>query len=226
MGRHFTAEDCESFALAYLKHLNISAAARELGLDRWAGQRLMQHPDVQDLINAGKAERIKTLKAEGLDVVRELHNIAFADVNELMEWRIESCRYCHGLDHKHQYTTERELKDAERKYERTVEALVEPLDHGGIGFDPTRPPHPDCPECHGEGVGRAVVKDTRHLSPAARALYAGVKVTKDGIEVKTHSKEKALENLGRHLSLFTDTLKLDGGTLVERLLGARKRAGS
>jgi hypothetical protein len=40
---------------------------------------------------------------------------------------------------------------------------------GGPGWDPRRAPHPDCPECFGEGVERVHVNDTRQLSRARRA---------------------------------------------------------
>jgi hypothetical protein len=62
-------------------------------------------------------------------------------------------------------------------------------------------------ECFGKGLGRTYVNDTRKLSPAAAALYAGIKQTKDGIEVKMHSKLDAMERLCRHLGLY-DRIKL------------------
>lgn len=222
--RPYTVAQREVFALAYLKHANISAAAREIGVDRWAGQRLMADPFVQDLILKHQAERFATLKAEGIDVIRELQGMAFADVNELMEYRIGCCRHCWGTDFKYQYTTQRRLRYAQNEYERTPEALVHAFDHGGVGFDPNRPPNHECPECAGNGIGEVHLKDTRYLSPGARALFAGVKITKDGIEVKTNSKEKALENLGRTLALFSDKLKVEGAEdLVARLTAGRKR---
>ena len=47
-----------------------------------------------------------------------------------------------------------------------------------------------------------MLKDTRNLSPAAVALYAGVKQTKEGIEIKMHSKMDALEKLAKHVGLY------------------------
>jgi hypothetical protein len=54
------------------------------------------------------------------------------------------------------------------------------------------------------GRGPPVFKDTRRLSPAARALYAGVKVTKDGLEVLMHDKVGALTKVGQHLGMFVE----------------------
>jgi phage terminase small subunit len=53
------------------------------------------------------------------------------------------------------------------------------------------------------------VHDTRKLSKTAARLYAGMKQTKEGLEVKMHSQDDALVNVGRHLGLFTDKIKLD-----------------
>lgn len=65
-----------------------------------------------------------------------------------------------------------------------------------------REPRADCPTCHGEGLPDVLVKDTRKLSRNAQALYAGIKITKDGLEVKMHSKLDALEKVFRHLGMY------------------------
>ncbi|MBT9493880.1 MAG: terminase small subunit [Paucibacter sp.] len=63
-------------------------------------------------------------------------------------------------------------------------------------------PNPQCVECEGEGHGDVLIADTRKLSPAARALYAGVKITKDGLEVKMHSKLEAGKEIGKHMGWY------------------------
>ena len=65
-----------------------------------------------------------------------------------------------------------------------------------------RDPTPGCDGCNGDGVPNVLVKDTRRLNPQARALYAGVKITKEGIEIKMHSKLDALEKVFKHLGLY------------------------
>lgn len=78
--------------------------------------------------------------------------------------------------------------------------------HGGClnRADRMRDPDPQCKQCAGEGLGSVYVHDTRLLSPQARALYAGVKVTKEGLEVKMHSKLDALEKVFKHLGLYKE----------------------
>lgn len=86
---------------------------------------------------------------------------------------------------------------------RAANKPVEEFDEeGGIGFNPHRPPHPDCTECCGDGVSRDVIKDARYLSPAAAQLYAGVKRTKDGLQVLMHDKATFAEKLWKHLGLY------------------------
>jgi len=82
------------------------------------------------------------------------------------------------------------------------------------------PPMPGCPECFGEGIEDIVIKDTRTLSPAALELYAGAKVTKTGIEILTHSRDKNLELIGRHLAMFTDKFdhRSGDGTMTPKSL--------
>lgn len=68
--------------------------------------------------------------------------------------------------------------------------------------------------------------DTRKLKGPAKALYDGVKVTKDGFEVKTLDRQKALDNVARHLGMFNDKLELNvTGSLADRLARARNRNG-
>jgi hypothetical protein len=50
-----------------------------------------------------------------------------------------------------------------------------------------------CPECHGDGERRAWFADTRHLSLDAARLYAGVRVTREAIEIKTLDRIAAMD---------------------------------
>lgn len=88
-----------------------------------------------------------------------------------------------------------------------------------LAGSPTRDPNPECSECRGEGRGDVLIADTRKLSPAARALYAGVKITKEGLEVKMHSKLDAAEKIGRHLGFYEKDNEQKGKGLGE-MLGA------
>ena len=101
------------------------------------------------------------------------------------------------------------------------------FDHeGGIGYNPHRPAHPDCPDCMGAGKLHPVFNDTRHFSPAAAALYAGIKVTKDGIEVKVHSKLDAIEKLNRILGAYELDNKQKVDPLAELLHSIASSVGN
>lgn len=145
-------------------------------------------------------------------VLMELWRVASADPRELIEYRVGCCRHCWGEGFRYQETPrQREaryaiwLKDGQAAVDTERAAdFLEFDEKGGLGFDARRAPNAHCPECFGDGEGRPVLKDTRTLSASARALYAGVKVTKDGFEVKTHDKGQALARVGQHLGMFVD----------------------
>ncbi len=69
---------------------------------------------------------------------------------------------------------------------------------------PSDPDHidPDCSACRGDGVSQVVLADTRYLSPAGKALYAGVRVRAGVIEVLMRDQVAALEALGRIYGVF------------------------
>ncbi len=50
---------------------------------------------------------------------------------------------------------------------------------------------------------------TENLNDTQKAAVASMKKGRDGLEVKTHDKLKALELLGRHLGMFNDKIRLD-----------------
>ena len=145
-------------------------------------------------------------------VLMELWKIATADPGELVEFQIGCCRYCHGKRHRYQETpAERDRRTVQWERDRIAAAgtdreadFAEFNELGGLGFDARRPPAVDCPECFGRGEGETVFKDTRKISSSAKALYAGVKQTKEGLEVRMHDKLPALRLVGQHLGMFVD----------------------
>lgn len=185
-----------------------------------AACELLQRPHVAARIAELRAELAAETKIEAADIVRDFLAIARADPSELVEYRRTCCRHCYGLNHDYQRTA-RELGAARAAHEEVQEGrraaaqrqhrkAPEPQpfsEQGGPGWDPRRPPHEHCPECFGEGVGHVHFKDTRLLSPQARRLYAGVKVTKEGIEVKMHNPIDALVNVGKSLGMFKEVVE-------------------
>jgi phage terminase small subunit len=180
--------------------------------------KMLARPHVRAAIDKAIAERAERTRISADQVVSEWEAIARADAGEISEYRRECCRYCWGAGHRYQHTPA-EMERRRAEHDRLVQEAGKVPDAkpvptfnelGGVGFNPHRAPHPECPECFGEGVGREYFHDTRHLSADGRALFAGVKVTKEGVEIKTHSKDRALEALGRHLGMDKKLLELTG----------------
>lgn len=234
------------FVVEYLVDLNATKAAERAGYSaKTAGQqgeRLLRDRRVAAAIEAEMKARATRTKTSGDRVIKELWELASADPNELVEYRRTCCRYCYGVDFGYQMT-QRELDERRalqqrgfdsRKDKKPTDVLVFD-DLGGPGFDARKAPNPACPECFGEGVGHMHLKDTRALSPAARRLYAGVKSTKEGIEVRMLDQFGALVQLGRHYGLFVDKVKLEEDITEDELerrvvellrtAAARKKAG-
>lgn len=210
----------ELFLAEYMKDLHGTQAyiravpGTKPDVARTMAARLLGKNRVASRLAELRAAQMQRLELEADDVVREARDVAFADMRELVEYRVDCCRYCFGTDNRYQRTAgemarartrHEEIEDAReaRAEARGRQYVRRPFDEqGGIGFDALKRPNPDCPECFGRGMGRVIIKDTANLSREARALYAGVKETKDGLEVKAHSKLDALEKLFRHLGLY------------------------
>lgn len=158
-------------------------------------------------VRANIAERAGYSAQEALQFAAD---VLRADPRELVEYRRGCCRFCHGKGHLYQ-RTEGEMARDRAKHDTQVERrqgrnkdYEDPgfNEMGGAGFDASSDPHPECPDCAGEGIGRTVLKDTRNLSREAAALFAGVKVTKDGTEVKMHDKVAMVDKMFRYHGLY------------------------
>lgn len=223
----------QRFVEEYMVDLNATQAAIRAGYSPKTaaeqGARLLKNVKTQAAIHKAAEKREKRTEITADRVVQELWNIITADPNEITELRRTCCRYCWGKDHQYQRTAN-ELEKARGDYalavkeaEKAGNTLPQFDERGGEGYDSTRSPSQDCPECFGEGVVSPFFKDTRNLSPGAKSLYAGVKVGQGGIEVKMHSKDKAIELLGRHLGMFKDKLEVEvKGGIAEQLKAARE----
>jgi phage terminase small subunit len=181
--------------------------------------RLLTNAKVVEKVAAKQKARSERVQVTGDDVLRRFWMIASADPNELSELRRTCCRYCYGVDHGYQLTdrelSEREAQHRARKNPKPTDVYD---DLGGGGFNPRLAPHPECPDCGGEGEAHAFFKDTRHLSEAAKMLYAGVKTTKEGIEVKVLDQQVALQNVAKLLGLYIEKLEHTGKLTLEDIL--------
>lgn len=195
----------QRFVEEYLVDLNATQAAIRAGYSTDTagaiGHENLKKPEIQLALQEARKEQQKRTGITADAVLLEIANVALADARELVEVKTGCCRSCYGEGHKYQRT----VGEMNRDREAWVEKGKNPAEFdeaGGIGFNPLLLPKDDCPICGGDGQSRAVLKDTRHLSPRAAALYAGAKQTKEGIEVKMHSKLDALEKLAKHLGLY------------------------
>lgn len=184
------------------------------------GRELLDKPHIRAAIKACQRATITETGASVGWLLERFLDIATADVRELIGLQIGCCRYCHGDGHLYQWR-EREYMEALAKAEQEAQAMAGkngeaanvplPDPAGGFAFNATHAPHPDCPQCHGEGVERFVPRDTDKLSDQALLLYGGVKVKSDGgYEIVIADRTKALELAGRIMGAFTDKVKISG----------------
>lgn len=227
----------QRFVEEYLVDLNATQAAIRAGYSvktaRAAGSENLTKPDIAAAITSAQQERATRVEIEADRVLQEVYAIAMADTNGIVSFRRECCRWCWGTNHGYQFRSEDERSFARIEFQKRLadarkakvpRALQPKFDDGGLGFRAKRDPHADCPKCDGDGFGRVFIADTRKLPPALKSLYGGVKHTKEGIEVKVHPKDKALELLMRHLGLLKEEVQVTVvDELAARLAAARKR---
>lgn len=205
----------QRFVDEYLIDLNGAAAARRAGYSvktaRQQADENLSKPDILAAIQAAQDALSERTQITQEMVLRRWWDIATADPNELIQYRRTNCRHCHGLDFAYQWLDEAEFEQALKAASMVENAdpRTFPTDEGGYGYSRKADPKPDCPKCGGEGREDVFAHDTRHLLGAARLLYAGVKITKDGLEIKLKDQDKALENVARHLGMFKDKVEHD-----------------
>lgn len=195
---------------------------------------LLSRPKVQKRL-AKRMERMSEVTGiTAARVLQELWSMATADVNDLVEYRRTCCRHCYGKGFEFQRTAQEMRRDRETHEEATAKKIADgvkpsslrPFDErGGIGYDARLDPNADCPECFGEGVSAPFIKDTRHLLGPARALYAGVKRTKEGEQIMLFDKGAAIDKLMRHLGLYKEDNSQKGGELAELVKLIQERSG-
>jgi phage terminase small subunit len=213
------------FIRQYLIHSNATRAYREAGYQDHVGihqsaSNLLRSPYVQSRIADMRAEQLAKLDVKVEQVFDRYRAVAFGDPAAITEFITGACRYCHGIEHGYQWKTAREFSDAVEEYMGKGEAYhanhTAPDCEGGFGYRFSNPPHPDCPECDGEGIPRVRFKDTRLMTDDERKLFAGVKETQNGIEFKLNDQMVALKALAEHLHFN----KLRDESIANTLLNA------
>lgn len=182
--------------------------------------QLLRKPKVQPYLAKRKAELYAATETQRDRLLGTIVEASFADPRELSRYEYRACRYCWDEQHRYQYTPA-ELLRAKEKYEQDKAGFVivngagsgdkYPAfdEQGGPTYNGRLDANPECPECFGEGRGRLRIGDTRHLSPAALALYAGIEEGKDGIKIRHADQAKYRELLGRVVGLLDDERDLN-----------------
>jgi len=217
----------EMFIKEYLIDLNATQAAIRAGYKENTaaaiGAENLIKPKIKAEVDKAMLKRSDRTEIKADDVLRYWHDIATADPNEIIHLRRVCCRHCYGKDHQYQWRDEEEWMQAvemAKKNAKEGEPPHIPSDAGGYGFNPLLRPHAQCPYCWGEGHMEIHAEDTRCLSPKAKLLYAGVKQTAAGIEIKMRDQDKAMENVARHLGMFVEKKEvtgLNGGPIILKL---------
>lgn len=210
----------EAFAVLLAKGANSSDAYRQAfpraklwkSTTVWpAASKLAETYKVRTRVSELLAAAAKANEVSVADVLAKYLAVLRADPRKLIAHHRYACRYCHGDGHRCQYTPA-EFDQAKTKHQaaRAEDPSIGEFDpKGGSGFGGAATPHPDCPECFGEGIGRVIVGDTRDFGPDELALYAGVKATKDGIEVKMADQLAALAQVARHVGFFREDNRVE-----------------
>lgn len=220
----------DMFVAEYLVDLNGRQAAIRAGYSaqsaRQTASELLATPEVQEKVQGKMAERMERVGITADDVVKRLWSVATADPRELIELHRSCCRYCWGKGNKWQMTP-RELEESKASHAAANLELVAEggkprkfSEQGGTGYNPKNDPNPNCPECFGDGIERIIAKDTRDLSAAGRELYAGVKTTQHGLEIKMRGQTEALVHVGKHVGAFKERVELtgkDGGPVAHSM---------
>jgi phage terminase small subunit len=174
------------------------------------GHRMLRHPKIAPIIEARLTALGEALTDETeMSVARVLDafvELAKADPDEVTGVRVGACRYCHGVDHMYQWTPA-EFAEATRKAEKAETELPDP--RLAVWTSTVRPSlTPRAPSA----VARASCGKCRLIPPSypqgARALFAGVKPTANGLEIKLRDRgqgtgrtpQKSLVRSGRLLT--------------------------
>ena len=200
-----------AFVREYVKDCNATQAAIRAGYSERTAQeqssRLLSNVMVKAAIERRLAQIAAIAEVDAALVVRELLDAATADPRDLVQVTRDCCRYCYGINNQRQWT--------QGEYDRALaEALASrtpaPGLAGGTGYNATREPLEECPECFGRGVESVIVTDTRKLSGKAAKLYAGAQQTKDGVKSISRDQNAALMALGRYLGIFKERTEVSG----------------
>jgi hypothetical protein len=154
--------------------------------------RMLRNAKVFRAVGFLRDKRQQRLSLTEDEIIHQLSAIASANPNELVQYRRVNCRHCWGERHLYQW---RDIEEFDKAAEKASADGKEEPEYGGLGFVETGFPNEDCPRCNGEGQTQLFVADTTQLEGDARWLYAGIKQTQNGLEVRMANQEAARRDL-------------------------------
>lgn len=163
-------------------------------------RQLLKDPSVIAKIVELHERMDKAAVLTGQEILERFTLIANADLTKLSRVVRRCCRYCYGAGHHYQWRDEVELTKACEKAKK--DKVPAPLPVGGFGFNATRCPHPECPQCDGAGSADVEIPPASTYGVAERAAYLGAKVGKHGIEVSYEKPSDALKLLAQAQGLL------------------------
>jgi phage terminase small subunit len=126
-----------------------------------------------------------------------LQSIIDADPSELQSIVGGACRWCGGNGGYH-YRNAAELAKLLEAHLTSKGSKPLPATMGAYGYRGDAEANPDCSECDGRGITEAIITPSDQWSPAARALFAGIKHKPDGkLEIQMVSKLAAADMLSK-----------------------------
>jgi hypothetical protein len=168
--------------------------------------RLLSLPRLVNRLAEIERDMLASVRIDPHELFKEVvtQNLRLARAKVPMQVWNPCCRHCYGINHMYQRT----YREFEEDYERSVTQPVKPKmgqskplpfdEKGGSGYDPSLPPDPDCPNCHGDGDAAhpvVRVKDTRLFTPEERELFAGAIAKRSGVEMVWKDQAQAREFL-------------------------------
>lgn len=216
--------------IAYREAYNVPPTTLAVSAGTMA-MRVARLPQVHARIQELGAIALAGVVLDVRELILQDFLIASADPNDLVKLVRRNCRKCHGIGYEHQWADINEyveaciaVMDFNAQLERMATAKRPPLkpmpsDAGGYGYHRGIEPNELCPHCLGVGEHETIISDTTKLTGAAKALYKGVKETKNGIEVLLHDQDAARARLAQYAGL-AKTLDVD--QLMAKAAEARK----
>ena len=141
----------------FLVDLNGTKAAVRAGYSAKTARQIasenLSKPHIQAAIAEARRQQQERTHITADAMLQQAWMIATADARELIETKVACCRHCWGENFRYQRTVS-EMNHARESWRAEGKAPEEFDEEGGIGFNPHRPPHPDCTACVGDGYAR------------------------------------------------------------------------